>query len=107
MGEFLKAEGFVEHLAGDYDIDMILQFFKNYKLTIDKFDYVGKCDGDCSDCGNNKFFMWREEILYDEDNQKFYMIEDTEIEFVKNTLDTLDFAIYICDKCGTWATYID
>lgn len=43
MSEFLKLEDFIELSDVGYE-EAIIQFLQDNGITIDEFEYVGKCD---------------------------------------------------------------
>jgi hypothetical protein len=104
MSKFLKAEDFIKNSANNYDVEVILDFLKGNDITIDKFRWLGKCDCDCQACEGNDFDIWREDVLYDEKNNRFLMMD---YKLDDESLETVDFAIYICNECGKWSTYIE
>lgn len=99
MSEFLKLEDFIELSDSGYE-EAIVQFLQNNGITVDDFEYVGKCDSECPECEAESFWVWRRDIGFIEDGKIFTFDLDT-------ADDTLDFAIYLCDKCGKWTTYIE
>ena len=105
MNKILKTEDFLEHLASKYDIKVIIEFLVKNEITSREFKYIGKCDGECEACGTNDFSIWREEELYYDKEKNIFIISDDGANY--ETLETVDFAIYICNKCGKWSTYIE
>lgn len=99
MSEFLKLEDFIELSDVGYE-EAIVHFLQDNGITIDDFDYVGKCDSECPQCETESFSVWRRDIGFIEDGKIF--------TFDLNAADgILDFAIYWCNKCGKWTTYIE
>ncbi|MDF2869244.1 MAG: hypothetical protein K0R05_819 [Anaerocolumna sp.] len=99
MSEFLKLEDFIELSEEGYE-DAIVQFLQNNEITIDDFEYVGKCDSECPVCEGESFSVWRSNIGFDKNQQIFtFDLEAAD--------DTLDFAIYWCNKCHKWTTYTE
>ncbi|WP_154674963.1 hypothetical protein [Desnuesiella massiliensis] len=70
-----------------------LMFLKDNGITIDDFEYVGKCDSECPECDAEGFSVWRRDIGFIEDENIFAFHLDAADEI-------LDFAIYWCNKCG-------
>lgn len=99
MSNFLESKDFIELSDVNYH-EAIVQFLKEQEITVDDFDYVGKCDSECPQCEAEDFSVWHEDIGYIKDDDRF--------TFDLNAADTVfDFAIYFCNKCGKWTTYID
>ncbi len=99
MNEYLKQKDFIELSEAGYE-EAIVQFFKLNGITIDNFDYVGKCDSECPHCEAESFSVWRKNIGFNKAEETFtFDLETAE--------DILDFAIYWCNKCGKWTTYIE
>ncbi len=98
MSEFLKSEDFIELSDVGYE-EAIVQFFQDNGITIGDFEYVGKCDSECPQCEAESFSVWRRNIGFIKEKEIFTFNLDA-VE------DTLDFAIYLCNKCGKWTTYI-
>jgi hypothetical protein len=99
MSEFLKIEEFIELSDVGYE-DAIVQFLQNNGITIDDFEYVGKCDSECPLCEAESFSVWRRNIGFIKKKEILTFDLDT-------ADDTLDFAIYWCNKCGKWTYYIE
>ncbi len=99
MSEFLKLEDFIELSDAGYE-EAIVQFLQNNGIPIDDFEYVGKCDSECPQCEAESFSVWRRNIGFIKDKGIFTFDLDA-------TDDTLDFAIYLCNKCGKWTIYIE
>ena len=99
MSEFLKLEDFIEHSEVSYE-EAIVQFLQDNGITVNDFEYVGKCDSECPQCDAESFSVWRRDIGFIKDEYIFTFDLDA-------ADDTLDFAIYLCNKCGKWTTYIE
>ena len=99
MSEFLKLEDFIELSDAGYE-EAIVQLLQDNGITIDEFEYVGKCDSECPQCDTESFSVWRRNIGFNRDEK----ILTFDIEAAD---DILDFAIYWCNKCGKWTTYIE
>lgn len=99
MSEFLKSEDFIELSDAGYE-EAIVQFLKNNGITIGDFEYVGKCDSECPQCEAESFSVWRRDIGFIKDKEVFTCDLDA-------TDNILDFAIYLCNKCGKWTIYIE
>ncbi|OOM78179.1 hypothetical protein CLPUN_20380 [Clostridium puniceum] len=80
--------------------EAIVQFLQDNRITIDDFEYVGKCDSECHECDAERFSVWRRDIGFIEEENIFTFDLDAADE-------TLDFAIYWCNKCNKWTTYIE
>ena len=99
MSDFLELEDFIELSEVGYE-ESIVQFLQNNGITIDDFDNVGKCDSECPQCEAENFSVWRRNIGFISEKESF--------TFDLNTADEiLDFAVYLCNKCGKWTTYIE
>lgn len=99
MSKFLKLEDFIELSDVGYE-QGIVEFLQNNGITPDDFEYVGKCDSECPQCDAESFSVWRKNIGFIKDKEIFTFDFDA-------ADDTLDFAIYWCNKCGKWTTYIE
>ncbi len=99
MSDFLKIEDFIELSDEGYE-EAIVQFLQDNEITIDDFKYVGKCDSECPQCDAESFRVWRRDLGFIKEGQIFTFDIDAADE-------TLDFAIYWCNKCGKWTTYIE
>lgn len=99
MSEFLQLEDFIELSDVGYE-EAIVQFLHNNGITVDDFEYVGKCDSECPQCEAESFSVWRRNIGFIKDKEIFTFDLDA-------ADDTLDFAIYLCNQCGKWTTYIE
>ena len=99
MSEFLKLEDFVEHSEIGYE-EAIVQFLQENGITIDDFEYVGKCDSECPECDAESFRVWRRDIVFIK-NRKLFTLDFDAAD------DILDFAIYWCSNCGKWTIYIE
>lgn len=99
MSEFLNLEDFIELSDVGYE-EEIVQFLQDNGITIDDFEYVGRCDSECPECDAESFSVWRKDIGFINDGKRFtFDIEAAD--------EALDFAIYLCKKCGKWTTYIE
>ncbi len=99
MSEFLKSEDFIDLPELGYE-EAIVRFLRDNGITIDDFEYVGKCDSGCPECEAESFSVWRRDIGFIEDGPTFTFDLDA-------ADDILDFAIYRCTQCGKWTTYIE
>jgi hypothetical protein len=99
MSEFLKLEEFIELSDVGYE-DAIVQFLQNNGITIGDFEYVGKCDSECPICEAESFSVWRRNIGFIKEKEIFTF----DLDAADNTLD---FAIYWCNKCYKWTYYIE
>ncbi|WP_411681483.1 hypothetical protein [Clostridium thailandense] len=99
MSEFLKLEDFIEHSEASYE-EAIVQFLQDNGITIEDFEYVGKCDSECLECDAERFSVWRRDIGFIKEENIFTLDLDVADEI-------MDFAIYWCNKCGKWTTYIE
>jgi hypothetical protein len=99
MSEFLKLENFIGHSDLGYE-EVIVQFLQDNGIMIDDFEYVGRCDSECLECNAENFSVWRRDIGVIEEENIFTLNLDAADE-------TLDFAIYLCNKCNKWTIYIE
>ena len=83
----LNKEEHVGHLAGEYDLDCILEFIKEHDIE-NKLEHVGSCNYGCEHCSVDDYYLWREDYV---------MFQGEEV----------DFSIYKCSKCGKWTDFID
>ncbi|BCJ98916.1 hypothetical protein [Anaerocolumna chitinilytica] len=96
-GEWI--EDFIELSDEGYE-EAIVQFLQDNEITIDDFEYVGKCDSECPQCDAESFSVCRRDIGFIKEGKIFtFDIEAAD--------ETLDFVIYWCNKCGKWTTYIE
>lgn len=98
MSEFLKIGDFIELSDVGYE-KAIVEFLQNNGITIDDFEYVGKCDSECPQCEAESFRVWQRNIGFIQDQEIF--TSDLDVAD-----DIFDFAIYLCNQCGKWTTYI-
>ena len=103
MSELLKLEDFIdlsdEASEESYE-EAIVQFLQDNGITTNDFEYVGKCDSECPECDAESFSVWRRDIGFIEEEKTF----TSDLDKADNTLD---FAIYWCNNCGKWTTYIE
>ncbi|MDQ7093628.1 hypothetical protein REC12_08505 [Desulfosporosinus sp. PR] len=99
MSRFLKLEDFIELSDVGYE-KAIVEFLQNNGITMDDFEYVGRCDSECPQCDAESFSVWRRNLGFIKDKEIF--------TYDPNAADDVfDFAIYWCNKCGKWTTYIE
>lgn len=99
MSRILKLKDYID-LSDDGYEEAIVQFLQDNGITADDFDYVGRCDSECPECGAESFRIWRRELGFIEDKKNFTLD-------LKAADDILDFAVYWCNECGKWTTYIE
>lgn len=99
MSEFLKLEDLIDFSDTGYE-EAVVKLLQDSGITIDDFQYVGKCDSECPNCEAESFSIWRRNIGFIKNKEIFTFDLDT-------SDDILDFAIYLCNKCGKWTTYIE
>lgn len=99
MSEFLQLEDLIDFSDTGYE-EAVVKLLQDNGITIDDFQYVGKCDSECPNCEAESFSIWRRNIGFIKDKEIFTFDLDT-------SDDILDFAIYLCNKCGKWTTYIE
>ena len=99
MSEFLKLEDLIDFSDTGYE-EAVVKLLQDNGITVDDFQYVGKCDSECPNCEAESFSVWRKNIGF---------IKHTEIITLDLDVadDILDFAIYLCNKCRKWTTYIE
>ncbi len=99
MSDFLKLEDLIEHLDTGYE-EAIIKLLQDNGITVDDFEYVGKCDSECPHCDAESFSVWRRDIGLIQNGEIFtFDLEAAE--------DVVDFAIYLCTKCGKWTAYVE
>lgn len=99
MSEFLKLEDFIELSDISYE-GAIVQLLQDNGITIDHFEYVGRCDSECPECDAESFSVWQRDIGLINDGKMFtFDIEAAD--------EILNYAIYLCNKCGKWTNYIE
>ncbi|MDU7336863.1 MAG: hypothetical protein E7L17_01965 [Clostridium sp.] len=99
MSEFLQLEDLIDFSDTGYE-EAVVKLLQDNGITIDDFQYVGKCDSECPNCEAESFSIWRRNIGFIKDKEIFTFDLDA-------SDDILDFAIYLCNKCGKWTTYIE
>jgi len=99
MSEFLKLGDLIDFSDTGYE-EAVVKLLQDNGITIDDFQYVGKCDSECPNCEAESFSIWRRNIGFIKETEIFTFDLDT-------SDDILDFAIYLCNKCGKWSTYIE
>jgi len=99
MSEFLKLEDLIDFSDTGYE-EAVVKLLQDNGITIDDFQYVGKCDSECPNCEAESFSIWRRNIGFIKDKEIFTFDLDT-------SDDILDFAIYLCNRCGKWTTYME
>lgn len=99
MSEFLKLEDLIDFSDTGCE-EAVVNLLQDNGITVDDFQYVGKCDSECPNCDAESFSVWRKNIGFIKDKEIFTL--DLEVAD-----DILDFAIYLCTKCGKWTTYIE
>ena len=99
MSGFLKLEDLIDFSDTGYE-EGLINLLQDNGITIDDFQYVGKCDSECPNCEAESFSIWRKNIGFIKDREMFTFDLDA-------ADDILDFAIYLCNKCGKWTTYIE
>ena len=93
----LKIGLFMEHHANKFPLDQILKFMKDKNISYGSWSNQMECDY----CDSKELEYFREEEVYFNKIKGFYLSnEDVED-------DCVDFAIYGCNKCGKWFTYIE
>ncbi len=99
MSEFLRLEDLIDFSDTGYE-EAVVKLLRDSGITADDFEHVGKCDSECPNCAAESFSVWRANIGFIKDDDAFTFDLDA-------ADDVLDFAIYLCDECGKWATYIE
>lgn len=99
MSEFLKLEDLIDFSDTGCE-EAVVNLLQDNGITVDDFQYVGKCDSECPNCDAESFSVWRKNIGFIKGKEIFTL--DLEVAD-----DILDFAIYLCTKCGKWTTYIE
>lgn len=53
MSEFLKLEDLIDFSDTGYE-EAVVKLLQDNGIIIDDFQYVGKCDSECPNCGSGK-----------------------------------------------------
>lgn len=99
MSEFLKLKDLIDFSDIGYE-EEVVNLLKDNGITVDDFEFVGKCDSECPNCEAESFSVWRKNIGFIKDKETFTLDLDV-------ADDILDFAIYLCNNCGKWTTYAE
>lgn len=100
MSEFLRLKDLIMGCSETGYEEAVVKLLKDNGITVDDFEHVGKCDSECPSCGAENFSIWQRNIGLIED-QELVSFDLDEAD------DILDFAIYLCNRCGKWTTYIE
>ena len=103
MSKFIKVEDFLENVYGDWNPVIIVRFFEENGITLNKFNSMW-LDNACEFCSGSNFRVWRNDVLFDETNQSFYIEDDYE---ETHNFESCEFYIYVCCECGKWTTMIE
>ena len=105
--DFLPVSKFLYHHHNKYDHGVVIKFFEANNIILKNFYSAGKCDQECTTCGNNDWLVWQNEFMYyDTLNKCFIQTEDDEELEPSSELAEIDFAVHICARCGAWSTFI-
>jgi hypothetical protein len=100
MSEFLSLEDLIMGCSETGCEEEVVKLLEENGITIDDFEPVGKCDSECPNCGMENFSIWQRNIGFIKNNEMVTFDLD-------KADDILDFAIYLCNNCGKWTTYIE
>ncbi len=100
MSEFLSLEDLIMGCSETGYEEAVVKLLQDNGITVDDFEHVGKCDSECPNCGVENFSNWQRNIGFIKNNEMVTLDLD-------KADDILDFAIYFCNNCGNWTTYIE
>jgi len=100
MSEFLMLENLIADYSETDCEEAVVKLLQDNGITVDDFEHVGKCDSECPNCGMENFSIWQRNIGFIRNKEMATFYLDTADEI-------LDFAIYLCNNCGKWTTYIE
>lgn len=100
MSEFLRLEDLIMGCSETGYEEAVVKLLQDNGITVDEFESVGKCDSECPNCGVENFSIWKRNIGIIKNNEMVTLDLD-------KADDILDFAIYSCNNCGKWTTYIE
>lgn len=66
----MNLEDFIELSDVGYE-EAIVHFLQDNGITIDDFEYVGRCDSECLECDAESFSVWRKDIGFMNDGKIF------------------------------------
>ena len=105
--DFLPVSKFLYHNNKSYDHKTIVNFFEDNHIILKNFYRGGEFDKECKTCGKKNWLVWQNEFMYyDTRNKCFIKTEDDEELEGSPELEEIDFAVYVCLKCGAWLTDI-
>ncbi len=70
MSEFLKLEDLIDFSDTGYE-EAVVNLLQDNGITVDDFQYVGKCDSECPNCDAESFSVWRKNIGFIKDKEIF------------------------------------
>lgn len=100
MSEFLSLDDMIMGCSETGYEEAVEKLLQDNGITIDDFEHVGKCDSECPSCGGENFSIWQRNIGFIKNNEMVTLDLD-------KADDIIDFAIYFCNNCGKWTTYIE
>lgn len=100
MSEFLSLEDMIMGYSETGYEEAVVELLKENGITVDNFEHVGKCDSECPNCGTENFSIWQRNIGLIKNNEMVTLDLD-------KADDIIDYAIYFCNNCGKWTTYIE
>ena len=100
MSEFLNLEDLIMGYSETGYEEAVVELLKENAITVDNFEHVGKCDSECPNCGKENFSIWQRNIGLIKNNEMVTLDLD-------KADDIIDYAIYFCNNCGKWTTYIE
>jgi ribosomal protein S27AE len=100
MSEYLSLEDLIIGYSETGYEEAVVKLLKDKGITVEDFEHVGKCDSECPNCGEENFSIWQRNIGLIKNNEMITLDLDKADE-------NFDFAIYFCNNCGKWTTYIE
>ncbi len=100
MSEFLSLADLIMGCSETGYEEEVVKLLQDNGITVDDFEHVGKCDSECPNCGEENFSIWQRNIGLIKNSGMVTLDLD-------KADDILDFAIYLCNHCGKWTTYME
>ncbi len=100
MSEVLKLEDLIMGCSETGYEEEVVKLMRDNGTTVDDFEHVGKCDSECPNCGAEDFSILQRNIGILKNEEKVTFDLD-------KADDIFNFAIYLCNNCGKWTTYME